>query len=92
MKAELTQQWKSAEQQIAQLREEIKQIESRIGQSIREAVSSKSKAENKKQKKLKEETNLLYKVLVAKDLMLQTLLVGAPHTPVRLEANNEARI
>ena len=70
MTAEITRQWKSAEQQIARLREDIKQIEIKIADSIRQAVSNKGK-----QKELNDQTNLLYKIWAAKDLMLLKLLV-----------------
>ena len=76
MKAELTEQWKSAEEQIAQLRTDILQLEGRIAESIQRAVSSGANPQNRRQKKMNEETNLLYKLLVAKDLMLQKLLVS----------------
>lgn len=77
MRAELTQRWKSAEQQIAELREEIKQIEVRIGESIRQAVANGARPDDANQRKMNEDTNLLYRLWVAKDLMLQKLLVSA---------------
>ena len=76
-KAELTEQWKSAEQQIVQLREEIRQLELRIASSIELAVKNGMKPQDRTRKKGIEDTNLLYKLWVAKDLMLQTLLVGS---------------
>lgn len=77
LKAELTQQWKSAEEQICQLREEIRQLETRIADSIQKAVSRGAMSEDKDQRRVNEQTNLLYKLLVAKDLMLQKLVVSS---------------
>ena len=74
-RAELTRAWKSAEDQISQLREEVKQLESRLTEAVRQAVSNNGRADDKKQRKLNEQTNILYKLWVAKDLMLQKLLV-----------------
>jgi hypothetical protein len=76
MKDELTKQWKSAEEQIAGLREELKQIKDMIGESARKASASRAKIGDEQQKKLIEQTNMLYKILVAKDIMLQSLLVS----------------
>jgi hypothetical protein len=75
-KVELTQHWKSTEEQISQLREEIRQLKTMLAESIQRVVSSGVKPQHKKQKQMNEDTNLLYKVLVAKDLMLQKLLVS----------------
>lgn len=77
MRAELTQQWKSAEEQISLLREEIENLKTSIAASIERAISNGARPQDKKQKRMNEETNLLYKVLVAKDLMLQKLLVSS---------------
>ena len=79
--AELTRQWQSAEQQIAQLRAEIMQLEVRLSAAVREAVANGGKPQDKKQKKLNEETNLLYKIWVAKDVMLQKLMVRQSSSP-----------
>jgi hypothetical protein len=83
MKAELAKQWKSAEEQIAGLREELKQVKDVIGESARKASTSKAKVGDEQQKKLIEQTNMLYKILVAKDIMLQSLLVSLFRASVR---------
>lgn len=72
---ELKRQMKSAEEQIAGLREELRQIKDMIGESVRKATLSKAKPGSEQQKKLVEHTNMLYMVMVAKDVMLQSLLV-----------------
>ena len=72
----MTRQLKSAEDQIAALREEVKQTNANIAKLANQLTSSQAKPQDKKQQRLIEERNLLYKVLVAKDLMLQSLLVG----------------
>jgi hypothetical protein len=79
MRAELTQQWKSAEEQISLLREEIQNLKTCIAVSIQRAISNGARPQDKKQKRINEETNLLYKLLVAKDLMLEKLLVSSIH-------------
>ena len=71
-----TQRLKSAEEQIATLTEEVMQTRADIAKLAQQLVSSRAKPHDKKQQRLIEETNLLYKVLVAKDLMLQKLLVS----------------
>ena len=71
-----TQRLKSAETQIATLTKEVMQTRADIAKLAQQLVSSRAKPHDKKQQRLIEETNLLYKVLVAKDLMLQKLLVS----------------
>ena len=73
---ELTRQWRSAEEQIVDLRKELQQIQGLIAASARKASVSKAKTGSEQQNQLIERTNLLYKILVAKDIMLQTLLVS----------------
>lgn len=73
---ELTQQWQSAEGQIVSLREELREIRDLIGENARAASSSRARPDSEHQRRLIERTNLLYKVMIAKDIMLQTLLVS----------------
>lgn len=67
------------EEQITAHTEELEQINVKLGQLLSQLASSSSNVESTTQRNLIQETNLLCKVMVAKDIMLQKLIVSSQH-------------
>lgn len=75
LSAELSRQLKSAEDQITQLRQEISSLEARIAETIKQSLEANGRGQSKQRKTLNEHVNALYRMWVAKDIILQELLV-----------------
>ena len=69
---------KEAEQQASQLREEIRSLKKDIEKCIKEAVNQNQHSNKEQQNKLREFTNATYKLWVAKEVMLTSILVRWP--------------
>lgn len=67
-------QLQSAQFQVQQLRDDLKNYENRIADVVRQAMSGKQDA--KEQESFKAQTTILYSMWIATDVMLQKLMVS----------------
>lgn len=65
----------ATEQQVKELREEIRQLKLEIERSVQKIVSSIGKVSESEQQRLKESSNAKFNVWVAKEIVLKNLLV-----------------
>ncbi|KAK5119570.1 hypothetical protein LTR85_007398 [Meristemomyces frigidus] len=70
-KGEVTRQWLSAEVQIAQLKEEVMELKATVAAAVDKVMEAYT--DPKRQKALQVQTNVLYKVWVTKQVMLDKL-------------------
>jgi hypothetical protein len=72
---------RDAEQQAAQLKDEIKQLRLDLKQRISESITKSEHANKAEQNRLHEFTNATYKLWAAKEVKLANIIVGSRARP-----------